>query len=245
MANDPTIKTAIEIALKGKENGPEAIKILRQLETEARKTRKSLGDLGGQAKGLKGPLDQLAAGARAVKAAFASIGIGLGLAALAAFLKTAISGFAQEERALNAVRFQIKALGGDVEGNTAKVEKFIASLSEQSGILDDDLIPAFNRALLVLDDVAQAQEAVALAARFAANGIGDVQGNVEKLTSAFQTGNLKSLREFGIQTKDASGNTITLAEGDQAGERAGRLSPRETQRRAGQVGWRSSVSGTT
>jgi hypothetical protein len=208
---DLKIQNHIQLLLDGK-GGVEAVKILRQLEAESRKTRKSLGEVTEKSKGLKGPLDSLSASARTLKNALGAIGIGLGAAAVLRFAKDALAGFAATERAANALRFQIQALGGDSAGNIARAESFIAALSEQTGILDDDLVPALNRAILTFDDLGQAQAAVRTAARFAAAGLGDVQSLAEKIATAFQTRSTKSLREFGIQTKDAAGETIEFAD---------------------------------
>lgn len=135
--------------------------------------------------------------------------------AVIAFLKNSFVEFAATERQWGAVVAQLRALG-DATGDVAAQSRiFIDRLAEQSGILDDDLIPAFNRLVLGTKNVAASQELLRIAAKFAANGIGDVKSNAEKLALAFQTGSIRSLREFGIETDNADGSARNLAEGIQ------------------------------
>jgi len=125
--------------------------------------------------------------------------IGIGSAAAAFnFLRESFLGFAREERQLGAMRFQLKAIGEDSEKTGAEVEAFIAALSQQAGIVDDELIPAFNRLLLGLKSVKAAKEALTIAARFAANGVGTVEQNADSLARALQTGQVRALTPFGV-----------------------------------------------
>jgi len=220
VADKFTVQAAIEILLKGK-GGEDSVKLLRQLEAESKKTRKSLGDLGkgGEqaATGLVGSMRKIVAVANTVKTALlGAFGIFAGGAVVRLF-SGAFTEFARTERAFGSIVAQAKALGTGAEVSAGQVRKFIKELSEQSGILDDDLIPAMNKALLLFEDFGSAQQALSIAARFAANGLGDVQGNVEGFGLAMQ-GNERALKRFGIEikvnadgTKDLSGAFEELA----------------------------------
>lgn len=128
------------------------------------------------------------------------------------FLKDGFEGFARTERQWTGITAQIKALGDESGSLSENVREFISSLSDESGILDDDLIPAFGRLLRATDSVQSAQGFLKIASRFAANGIGDVTTNAERLSIAFQTGTTKSLKDFGVQTVDAEGNATKFAD---------------------------------
>lgn len=142
-----------------------------------------------------------------------SLGLVVSTGAALSLLRTSFLDFAATERQWNAVAFQMRAVG-DATGSQAKRSReLINVLSDQTGLLDNDLIPAYQRLFLGTRDVAFSQDLLAVAARFAANGIGDVRTNADKLADSIQSGTVRALKDFGVQTEDAAGNAISLGDG--------------------------------
>jgi len=201
------IQGLIELHLAGK-GGDEAVASMQKIIAQAKEVEKSTEALGDGAK-------KSAKGVSALEASFISLGktvAGYFAAGVVAnFLKDSFLGFARTERQALALEQQIRSLG-DAAGES-NFRGFIAQTSETYGILDDDLVPALQRALLGFKNLATAEEVVTIASKFAANGIGDVGSNVEKITRFFQTGSAKSLVEFGINVKAGEEATLDLNEG--------------------------------
>jgi hypothetical protein len=131
--------------------------------------------------------------------------------ALVAFLKSAYIEAAADARAMNALMVQVQQTGQAHEWSRPKVEEFISALEDETGIVHDKLIPAFQRLVLVTGDVRVSQDLLTVAAKYAVNGIGDVESNARSLGMALQTGVGRSLRVFGIETKAAGGEAADLA----------------------------------
>lgn len=195
---DLDLKATIELLIKGGQLPKETGEKLRHLADEAEKAKKRTEDLHKTFGNLKSMAGQLAA----------TFGVGMGLSELTQYLTRAYVEFAKTERQLNVVVAQTQALGGANARTKDEISDTLDAISAQYGILDDDLIPALNRAVLTFNDVGAAQKVVETAARFAANGFGTVQGNVEAITRVFQTGATRSLAEFGIVTKTVGDETI-------------------------------------
>lgn len=198
--NSILVQGLIELHLKG-EGGQQAVASMTKILQQAKEVEKAVGGIEPAAKKTTDSIIEMG---KAIYGYFAT-------SALTQFLKDSYVGFARTERQALAVENQIKALGQAGQGSGFR--QFIETLSTTSGILDDDLVPAFQRALLAFRDYATAQEVVTKAAQFAANGIGDVQSNVEKLSRFFQTGSPRSLVEFGLNVKDTADSVLSLTDG--------------------------------
>lgn len=201
------IQGLIELQLAGK-GGDEAVASMKKIMAQASQVEKELGGIGGQA-------GKAASEVGGLEKAFSSLGRTVAgyfaAGAVANFLKDSFLGFAQTERQALAVENQIKALGQAAQG--AGFRSFIAQLAESSGIIDDELVPAFQRALSSFKNYASAQDVVTLASKFAAAGQGDVLTNVEKLSQFYQTGMARSLTSFGVNVKAGENATLSLVEG--------------------------------
>jgi len=187
--------------------GKEAAAAVEKIAVQAKVAERSLRDVGTAA-------GQSAGGVKLLDSAFSSLGatvVGFVAAgAIANWLKDAYIGFARTERQALVVENQIKSLGQAAQG--AGFRDFIAQLSQTSGILDDDLIPAFQRGLIAFRDFEATQDAITIAARFAAAGLGDVGSNMLALTTFFQTGQARALKPFISDVKGAADGTISWAE---------------------------------
>ena len=205
--NSILIQGLIELHLKG-EGGQQAVASMTKIIAQAKEVEKATGGLGTGAK-------EAAKGIGALESSFASLGRTVAgyfaAGVIANFLRDSYIGFARTERQALAVENQIRALGQSAEGAGFRV--FIDQLSRTSGILDDDLIPAFQRALGAFKDYAAAQEVVTIASKFAAAGIGEIGSNVDAIARFFQTGMARGLTQFGINVKGGEAAALSLTEG--------------------------------
>jgi hypothetical protein len=207
MANNAIlIQGLIELHLKG-EGGEQAVASMTKIVEQAKKVEAATGGLGTG-------VGKVTSSVSALDSAFVKLGATMATtfaaSKLIGFLQDSFIGFARTERQARVVENQIKSLGQSAEG--AGFRGFIAQLSQTTGILDDDLIPAFQRAITAFRDYGAAQGAVQIASRFAAAGVGDVGSNVEALTSFFQTGIARGLKPFISNIKGAEDGTISWAE---------------------------------
>ncbi len=224
--NSILIQGLIELHLKG-EGGDQAVASMTKIIDQAKRVEQATGGIGtGTAKATEGvnSLEKAFGKLGATVAAYFAVG------AVKNFLQDSYIGFARTERQLLATENQIRALGGALEG--AGFRDFIRNLSHTSGILDDDLVPAFQRALGAFKDYSASAEIVTLASKFAAAGIGDVASNVDAIARFFQTGQARGLVQFGIDIKAGADGTIDLSEGlkalnDQASQVGGNFSDAE------------------
>ena len=79
----------------------------------------------------------------------------LGATALVAFGKSSVNAFIESEKAAAKLRTTVNNLGLSFEQRS--IDDYLKSLSLQFGIVDESLIPGFQRLLIVTKDVAKAQ----------------------------------------------------------------------------------------
>jgi hypothetical protein len=79
----------------------------------------------------------------------------LGATALVAFGKSSVNAFIESEKAAAKLRTTVSNLGLSFE--QSGIEAYLQKLSLQFGIVDENLIPGFQRLLIVTKDVAKAQ----------------------------------------------------------------------------------------
>lgn len=194
---DLDLKATIELLIKGGNVPKDVGDKLRKLAQDAEHAKRAS--------------ERLSKSISLVNEAIGAVGVTVGIGALISFARSAFVEFAKTERIFGAVENQLKALGDRAGYTGEQMRDLIGGMSEQYGILDDDLIPAYNRLLVSFGDGKAAMSALDIASQFAANGLGDVQGNAEALSQAMQTGVLRGLSKFGIQTKDATGDALELS----------------------------------
>ncbi len=116
--------------------------------------------------------------------------VGIGLAAFGAasttFFAVAVKGALAEQEQLNQLRATVEGIGESFEAQAPGIESFVDALTQVTKFTDDELRPALNRAILATGSVAKAMEAVDLASKVAASGIGTLEGNVTVITRLFQ-----------------------------------------------------------
>jgi hypothetical protein len=92
---------------------------------------------------------------KSVKALGRTFGVTFSAAALINFSKKAVTAFAADEKAAKALEVQLKNTGNEFAGPA--VEMYIANLQKISGVLDDELRPAFQALLTVTKSVELSQ----------------------------------------------------------------------------------------
>jgi hypothetical protein len=157
-------------------------KAFKQAETSAQKLEKSVGRLGKQLLGV------FAAGK------------------LLSFGKNAAKAFAADEKAARSLALALANTGNAFAG--IEVEKFIADLQRATGVLDDNLRPAFRTLLTATGDVKKSQDALALALDISAGTGRDLSQVSAALARGF-TGQTTALSRLGAGLSKA-----TLATGD-------------------------------
>jgi hypothetical protein len=157
-------------------------KAFKQAETATQKLEKSVGRLGKQLLGVFAASKVLAFGKNAAKA------------------------FAADEKAARSLSLALANTGNAFA--SIEVEKFIADLQRATGVLDDNLRPAFRTLLTATGDVKKSQDGLALALDIAA-GTGKDLGAVSMALAKAYGGQTTALSRLGAGLSKA-----TLASGD-------------------------------
>jgi hypothetical protein len=157
-------------------------KAFKQAETTTQKLEKSVSKLGKQLLGV------FAAGK------------------LLSFGKQAVKAFAADEKAARSLSLALANTGNAFAA--IEVEKFIADLQRATGVLDDQLRPAFRTLLTATGSVKKSQDGLALALDIAA-GTGKDLGAVSMALAKAYGGQTTALSRLGAGLSKA-----TLASGD-------------------------------
>jgi hypothetical protein len=157
-------------------------KAFKQAETTTQKLEKSVSRLGKQLLGV------FAAGK------------------LLSFGKQAVKAFAADEKAARSLSLALANTGNAFAA--IEVEKFIGDLQRATGVLDDNLRPAFRTLLTATGDVRKSQDGLALALDIAA-GTGRDLGSVSLALAKAYGGQTTALSRLGAGLSKA-----TLASGD-------------------------------
>jgi hypothetical protein len=125
---------------------------------------------------------------------------------LISFGKTAAKAFAADEKAARSLALALANTGNAFA--SIEVEKFIADLQRTTGVLDDNLRPAFRTLLTATGDVKKSQDGLVLALDIAA-GTGKDLGAVSMALAKAYGGQTTALSRLGAGLSKA-----TLASGD-------------------------------
>jgi hypothetical protein len=109
-------------------------------------------------KALKKGKQDISSFDKSIKALGRTFGVTFSAAALVNFSKKAVNAFAADEKAAKALEVQLKNTGNEFAAPA--VEYYIANLQKISGILDDELRPAFKNLLTVTKSVELSQYAL-------------------------------------------------------------------------------------
>jgi hypothetical protein len=125
---------------------------------------------------------------------------------LYAFGKQSVKAFAEDEKAARSLALALANTGNAFA--SIEVEKFIGDLQRATGVLDDNLRPAFRTLLTATGDVKKSQDGLALALDIAA-GTGKDLGAVSLALAKAYGGQTTALSRLGAGLSKA-----TLASGD-------------------------------
>ena len=115
------------------------------------------------------------------------------------YSKASVLAYSEDRRAAALLSNQLKNLG--LAYAAVDVEKFIANLESQTGILDDELRPAFSQLVRVTGSLAESQNLMQVAFD-ASRGAGvEYLSAVDALSKAY-VGNLKGLKKFNLGLTD-------------------------------------------
>jgi hypothetical protein len=143
---------------------------------------------------------------RRINSLAGAFGLAFGTRALGMYAKKAVNAFAADEKAARSLELQLKNTGNAFAA--PQVEAYIANLQKTTGVLDDNLRPAFQSILTATGDVALSQKALGLALDISA-GTGKDLGAVSIALAKGFGGQTTSLSRLGAGLDKA-----TLASGD-------------------------------
>jgi len=133
--------------------------------------------------------------AKSAKKLGAALGIAFSARAVVQYTKAASIAAAQDQKAQALLAINLKNLG--LAYANLDSEKFIASLEKQSGILDDELRPAYAQLARVTGSIATTQKLMTVAFD-ASNGSGlSYASTIDILSQAF-VGNQKGLKQLNL-----------------------------------------------
>ena len=126
--------------------------------------------------------------------------------AITAFGKSAVNAFIESEKAAAKLRTTVKNLG--LEFEQPGIDKYLQGLSLQFGIIDENLIPGFQRLLIATKDVSKAQSLFETALNVSAGTGKDLNAVTTSLSKAYM-GDSVALGRLGVglskaQLKSAS-----------------------------------------
>ena len=157
-------------------------------------------------KGLKKGKKEISAFDKNLKALGKTSAKVFGSLAVVAFGKSAVNAFIESEKAAAKLRTTVSNLG--LEFAQPGIEDYLKNLSLQFGIVDESLIPGFQRLLIVTKDVAQAQSLFNTALNISAGTGKDLTAVSTSLSKAY-LGDNAALGRLGVglskaQLKSAS-----------------------------------------
>jgi hypothetical protein len=157
-------------------------------------------------KGLKKGKKEISAFDKNLKALGKTSAKVFGSLAVVAFGKSAVNAFIESEKAAAKLRTTVSNLG--LEFEQPGIEAYLKNLSLQFGIVDENLIPGFQRLLIVTKDVAQAQSLFNTALNVSAGTGKDLTAVSTSLSKAY-LGDNAALGRLGVglskaQLKSAS-----------------------------------------
>jgi hypothetical protein len=143
------------------------------------------------------------------KGAAVAIGGAFAVSAIVDFGKASVEAAAADAEAQEKLATTIRNVTGATDKQVAATEDYIAKLSQQTAIADDDLRPAMDKLVRGFKDTEEAQKALALATDVSAGTGKDLNTVAEAMMKA-ANGQTGALGRLGVATKDAQGNALSL-----------------------------------
>lgn len=133
----------------------------------------------------------------------------LGTAAVINFGKASVSAALEDAEAQAVLARTLKNVTSATDGSIAAVEEYIAKTQAATGVLDDELRPAYANLVRATKDNSDAQSLLNLALDVS-TGTGKSVESVSMALAKAYMGNTTALSKLGIATKDAAGNALSF-----------------------------------
>ena len=146
---------------------------------------------------------------KSVKSLAATFGVAFSVAAIVNYGKASVKAAADDSKAQAVLANNLKNVG--LSYAQMPVEQFINNMQKQTGVLDDQLRPAFARLAQVTGSVQKSQELMSSAFDISSGSGVDFSTVVETLSQAY-IGNNKGLKKLGINMTQAELKTASFFE---------------------------------
>lgn len=133
----------------------------------------------------------------------------LGTAAVINFGKASVAAALDDAEAQTVLARTLKNVTGATEANIAAVEDYIGKTQAATGVLDDELRPAYANLVRATKDNSDAQQLLNLALDISTSTGKSVESVSLALAKGYM-GNTTALGKLGIATKDASGKALAF-----------------------------------
>jgi hypothetical protein len=144
---------------------------------------------------------------KGAKSLGAVLGVSLGTAAIAAFGKSAVKAFTDDQKAAAQLSNTMKNLG--LAFADADIQKFVEQLSLASGVADDQLRPAMQKLLQVTGSVVQSQKLLKNAIDISAGSGVDLATVASDLANTY-VGNNRGLKKYALGLSAAELKTASF-----------------------------------
>ena len=145
-------------------------------------------------KGLKKAKKEVSTFEKQIKSFAKVFGAAFSVTALTKYSKAAIKAFMADEKAAKSLEQQLKNTG--YQFSAPGVELYIANLQKSTGVLDDELRPAFQRLLTVTGSITKSQDALSTALNISA-ATGKSLSEVSSALTRGYAGNTTGLSRLG------------------------------------------------
>lgn len=142
-------------------------------------------------------VDKLYKGTKKLAAAF---GVTFSATAIARYGAAAVRAFAAEEKQIAALTATVKSLG--IGFTALQANDFIENLERTTGIVREELQPAFQRLITQTGSLTKAQKILSTAVKVSFSGLMSVEEASNALTQAY-VGNVKGLKQFNLGLTNA------------------------------------------
>ena len=142
-------------------------------------------------------VDKLYKGTKKLGAAF---GLTFSATAIARYGAASVRAFAAEEKQIAALTATVKGLG--IGFTALQANDFIENLERTTGIVREELQPAFQRLITQTGSLTKAQKILSTAVKVSFSGLMSVEEAANALTQAY-VGNVKGLKQFNLGLTNA------------------------------------------
>jgi len=134
-------------------------------------------------KGLKKAKKEVSAFDKQIKSFAKVFATAFSVTALTKYSKAAVNAFMADEKAAKSLEQQLKNTG--YQFSAPGIEQYISNLQKTTGVLDDEIRPAFQKLLSVTGSITLSQDALATALDVSAAGYGSVVEVSQALAKGF------------------------------------------------------------